>query len=344
MEPISTRRPRVIRLAFVVAVVAANVWAAQWVTRAPYLSVVPSLRAAASTTLWASVYVVAYSAWKGRCSLPPGIKEVPAMTLHSVVAYIYGLGLIVFATILATLGFSSPASLNFVCGMTAVCLSDTLERAHEPWFQRVAVASAGVSAAVAVHLIADGEPHFREYAVAVERRDPVALAYGLAIPLLAPFGFYLTRRHSYCSPALVCELIGFAFPFAGLLSALIMCTLPLEPGAADVPNTWALPLFCLPVLFFGVQTALLFSTVDFLCALALALATKHFAAAGDAPDAVLALCFAGVAFLLRLCTCLHRDDEDGRAMCGQPSADEAPPAQALPQKIDIQPPGCPDAV
>jgi hypothetical protein len=253
------------------------------------------------------------------------------MNLRSVIAYIYGLGFIVFATILATLGVSSSATLNFVCGMTAVCISDTLERAHEPWFQRVAVASAGVLAAAAVHLIADGEPRFREYALAIERGDGVAFA---------PFAFYLTRRHSYCSPALVCELIGFAFPFAGLLSALILCTLPLEPGAVDPPYTWLLPLLCLPVLFFGVQTALLFSTVDFLAALALALATKRFVVSGDDPDTLLALCLAGLSFLLRLCTCLHRDDEDGRTMCEPDPPQEAAQPPAQPLKLDIQPPRC----
>jgi hypothetical protein len=318
MEQTSPRRSRIIRLAFLVAVLAANIAAVQWAIRVPYLGVAPSMRLAAATTLWSAVYVAVYTAWRGRCTLPSGIKEVPAMNLRTVIVYIYGLGLGVFATILATLGVSGCATLNYVCGMTAVCIGDTLERAYEPWFRRMAVAVAGISGAAAVHLIANDEPHFQEYALAIERRDAVAIAYGLVVPLVAPFAFYLTRRHSYSSPALIRELIGFAFPFAGLLSALILCTLPPEPGASE-NLLWGgalLPLFCLPVLFFGVQTALLFSTVDFLCALALVLGTKHFVVATDSPDALLALCFAGIAFLLRLCTCLHRDDVDGRDMCG----------------------------
>jgi hypothetical protein len=342
----SARRPRVIRLAFLVAVVAANTAAVQWAAPAPYMGVVPSMRLAAATTLWASLYVVLYSAWRGRCALPQGVKEVPAMSLHTVIAYIYGLGLVVFATILATLGVSSSATLNFVCGLAGVCVGDTLERAYEPWFRRAAVVLAGISAAAAAHLVASDEPLFREYALAVEGRDPVAIAYALVIPLTAPFAFYLTRRHSYSSPALVCELIGFAFPFAGLLSALILCTLPPPPGAPE-RLLWPaalLPLFCLPVLFFGVQAALLFSTVDFLCAMALALATKHFASFPSAPDAVLALCFAGLAFLLRLCTCLHRDEVDGRTMCGaDPEKAELKQALQPGWSADAPEEGCQDA-
>ena len=330
MEPISTRRPRIIRLAFLVAVVAANTAAVQWAIAVPYMGVIPSMRLAAATTLWSAAYVTLYSACKNRCTLPAAVKEVPAMSLHTVIAYIYGLGFVVFATILATLGVSSAATLNFMCGMTGVCVSDTLERAHEPWFRRLAVVLAGVCAAVAAHLVATDEPLFRDYALAIERNDSVAIAYGLVIPVLAPFAFYLTRRQSYCSPALVCELIGFAFPCAGLLSVLILCTLVPDPSAAEnlFGTPALLPLFCLPVLFFGVQTALLFSTVDILCALGLALTTKHFSVYPGSPDAVLALCFAGLAFLLRLCTCLHRDDADGRDIFA-PGPERAEQKQAI---------------
>ncbi len=333
-----SRRPQIVRLAFLVAMVGAHVGVVQWAAPAPYLGVVPSVRLAAAVTLWAAAYAALVSAWVGRCALPPAVREVPDMSLRSVIVYIYGLGFVVFATVLATLGVSSSAALNFVCGMAAVCVCDTLERAHESWFRRAAIATAGVCAAVAVHLVASNEPHFNEYALAIEARDPTALAYALGIPLIAPLAFFLARRQSYCSPALVCELIGLAFPCAGLLSALVLCTLPPGPypTGALLWSAAPLPFLGLPVLFFGVQTALLFSTVDFLCALGLALATKRFAATPDGPDALLALCFAGLAFLFRLCTCLHRDDVDGRAMCG---ADQKDAIQS-PRSADGPAPEC----
>lgn len=72
-----------------------------------------------------------------------------------------------------------------------------------------------------------------------------------------------------------------------------------------------LPLTSGLVLFFAVQSALLYSTVDFLAAGAFVSAAKHFAYRLPQPEAVWAMSFATVAFVVRLCASNACDEEPG---------------------------------
>ena len=305
-------RPRVIRLAFLVGVVAVNLGVAQWmVAPAPFLGVIPSVRLAAAVTLWANAGMTLYMVGRARCGLPSVVKEVPAMSLPSVVVYIYGLGCVVFAMFLASMGVSSSSTLNFACGMMVVCVSDTVERGGESWLRRVLGVVTGVCSVTAVHLVAHSDPLFGDYSNSMEAGDAGTVVYSFVIPLGAPLVFYFARGRPSCTPALVRELVVLAFPFAVVLSVLALWLLPSDAsplGAIAAPAA-LLSLTGGVVLFFGVHTAMLFSTVDFLCALSLALSVKSFALGPEsAPDALLAVCFSGLAFLFRLWACLQEDE------------------------------------
>lgn len=79
-----------------------------------------------------------------------------------------------------------------------------------------------------------------------------------------------------------------------------------------------LPLTSGLVLFFAVQSALLYSTVDFLAAGAFVTAAKHFAYRLPQPEAVWAISFATVAFVVRLCASNACDEEPGPRTDGLP--------------------------
>ena len=73
--------------------------------------------------------------------------------------------------------------------------------------------------------------------------------------------------------------------------------------------TAALPLTSVLILFFAMQSVLLYSTIDFLTATAFVTAVKFFVHRVPDPEAVLAMSLASVAFLLRLCTSPVFDDD-----------------------------------
>ena len=64
----------------------------------------------------------------------------------------------------------------------------------------------------------------------------------------------------------------------------------------------ALPLSAVLVLFFAIQSVLLYSTADFLTAAAFVNAAKFFACQPSDPGAIVAMSLAAVALMLRVCS------------------------------------------
>ena len=343
-----------IRMAILIGAMAGNSALAQVGRDGPYAPVPEAVREGAYVVLWTAAYMGVYALWHR----PPAYKELPRLNLQSVIIYVYGLGLLVFATAYACLALSSICLLNYFVSAFCTCVADVLHRAQEPASQRAATVAVAAAAVAAVLCVAAGEEDFALFARVVEEGDWASVIYGVLVPVAAPLGLQFARTGRLGSPGIVFELIHLAVPFA-VITALValdflgaaplparrdnlaawaysnepetprpglnasgppapdLAMLPREIGARFLgltPAQIARPLMPFTsglVLFFAVQSALLYSTVDFLVAGGFVAAAKHFAYRLPQPEAVWAMSFATGAFVVRLCASSACDEEQG---------------------------------
>lgn len=224
-------RNDVIRQAILIAVLSTNAWLSEYACGTTdgksrgYTDVVSTVRAGSIAVLWASIYLIIASLWCGR----PHTKELPKLTMQTIWAHVYGLGLLVFVTIYCLLGVSSGCTAAYFMALAGISLDDVLARHRETYTRRASMlicAILGMSTGV---LASYKAPDFDRLADAVDTGNWFVIVCGGVLPLASPFLFNFIRGQRRYAPMTVLEFIHFAMPFAAILSVVVLCTLSVIP-------------------------------------------------------------------------------------------------------------------
>lgn len=268
---------------------------------------------------------------------------LPDLSVKSVLVYVYGLGLLVFVTVYCLLDLGQARYFYFAA-WTGIAAEDVLERYAERWPRKALFFlcnALSLAAFVGRALVA---PDMYEAIEAFLAGNYYVFVFGLVLPMCSPL-IYLTIRHRrFYNPITVMEFIHLAMPFAVHTSVSTLLSLSLMDPGADLQalvssgngTRWADPnatevvaaarlvtaadvatpllvLTMVPILFFAVQTTLLYSIADFLCPAALVMSAKHFALNQNADGSTVFIFLAASgAFCARVYMCFHdRDDYAG---------------------------------
>jgi hypothetical protein len=279
-------------------------------------------------------------------------KGLPDLSVKSVLVYVYGLGLLVFVTVYCLLDLGQ-ARYFYVAAWSGIAAEDVLERYAERWPRKTLFFlcnALSLAAFVGRALVA---PDMYEAIEAFLAGNYYVFVFGLVLPMCSPLIYLAIRHKRFYNPITVMEFIHLSMPFAVHTSVSTLLSLSLmEPTADSQPifllfnlsanetgrptnataalipaslvtqerlvtaadvATPLLVLIMVPILFFAVQTTLLYSIADFLCPAALVMSAKHFALNQNA-DASTVFIFmsASGAFCARVYMCFNdRDDYAG---------------------------------
>lgn len=279
------------------------------------------------------------------------VKGLPDLSVKSVLVYVYGLGLLVFVTVYCLLDLGQ-ARYFYIAAWTGIAAEDILERYAERWPRKALFFLCNALSLAAFVGKALAAQDMYEAIEAFLAGNYYVFVFGLALPMCSPVIYLAIRHRRFYNPMTVMELIHLSMPFAVHTSVSTLLSLSLmEPTedprsalqatshandtsqlvndtvtlAAAVLTTQerlvttadvATPLLVLtmvPILFFAVQTTLLYSIADFLCPAALVMSAKHFSLNqnSDASTVFIFLAASG-AFCARVYMCFHdRDDYAG---------------------------------
>jgi uncharacterized membrane protein len=351
------------RMAVMTTLFGVNLGLCEMASGVPDLDIAETLQLAAAATLWACVYIAIGSVICRR----PLLKAVPdTMTLANIWAYVYGLGLIVFTTALGALGTNLIVTSNFLWCLGGVAMDDLLVRTGDPLPRHATLFAAIGLALVGSTLTLFANEDAVTTGRGLPEGDWSALAGGIFLPLLTPLLYGGIRGPRHYSVTTILELISFAMPFAAILSGIILITLhspapapaaPPAPPFYEVARNYTLmgevggqaaarvvarlqeirrssylipllPLTMLPTIYFAVQTALLYSTADFIVCMALAFAAHTLCHNAGRHGAATALCVALGGMLARAFACWQdANSEAGRAFRSE--VEEAPTPSLL---------------
>lgn len=357
------------RQAIMIVIFAANAYFSQIAAgvRNPGLaSVVDTVRTGSLAILCIAGSLLLNALWCGR----PILQDIPRLTMSTIWLHVYGLGILVFASVYCLLGISTSCTAAFVFALAGVGVDDLLVRSKDTFKRRAAHLACTIFAVMTFLFMALYSKDSVVFSQAVDRGEWFVIFFAGILPLCAPFLFCFTRGPKHYTPLTVFEFINFAMPFAVMLAVVVLCSLsvippvqtplplintdsnspsrrPLHPKhnysagenysfvvhvqetlddvtAADVALPF-LPITMLPTLFVVIQTALLYTCVDFLSAFSIVYAAKHFAYNIEEAHAPYVLAFAGLAFCLRLYTCFsEKDDEENQAYKEQYNTEDEP--------------------
>lgn len=300
-------------------------------------TVVRTLGVGCYATLGVAALLCLRSLAFGKAAVP----HMPSLSFYTIVVYVYGLGLLVFVSVYCLLDLS--ASRNFyLATLSGIALADQLERSRDSLARQAFLALATVASALVFALKASLAPDAEEVFRAVVAGHSFVFFFGIALPMTAPMVFLAIRGRRFYAPITVMEFIHLSMPFAvhaslnTLLSLSLVSyspvadyislniTLPPIPNSTDLVNgarlvtaadvaTPLLALLMMPVLFFAVQTTLLYSTTDFVVPAAVVTAFRHFAENQNLEPSTVAIVFAATAaFTARIYTCFRdKTDNEG---------------------------------
>jgi hypothetical protein len=197
-----------------------------------YTDVVSAVRAGSVATLYLAAFLFVVALWCGR---PTMITELPPLTMHTIWAHVYGLGLLVFVSVYCLLGISSCCTCAYIIAIAGVGMDDIIIRHRDALAKRAALLFCTVFAAAAVIVATAESPDWNEFADTVDAGNWFVIACGAVLPLASPFIYTLVRGPRHYTPGMVVEFIYFAAPFAVILSVVVLCTLsvlPQQPPAA----------------------------------------------------------------------------------------------------------------
>jgi hypothetical protein len=284
------------------------------------------------------------------------------MTVMNIGGYVYGLGLALFVFFYASAMVSLHSLESLMLGLLLVCADDVVVRWNKDTaVRRATIFASFILSSAAMRLVtatAAGPENLSDYWSSAS-----TIAFEVALPACTPVLVMLLRRPAHYPPRVVVELIHFAMPFAFILAAAVcLCLDPELPAARPIARTHGnlslhgtllrnvtklstqanysglspyenlyiyplLPLTLIPIVFFAVQSALLYSTADFTACVALVAAGKLLVLHGDrAQDAALALCVGGISFMLRVYACCQ-DEGDKTGFMYYEDEEEAVPLQ-----------------
>lgn len=229
------------RQAILLTFIGVNAIASEYATGAStvggYTNVVSAVRTGAITVLWLALYLLVSAVWCGR----PVIKELPILTMQSIWAHVYGLGLLVFVSVYCLLGVSSGCTAAFLMSCVGVSFDDIIVRHRENFTKRAALFLCSIMSAATAVLTSYKAPDFRGLADSVDAGNWFVIACGGVLPLASPFLYNFIRGTRRYSPCEAMEFIRFATPFAVILSLVVLCTLSVMPAMPEPPTP--APLF-----------------------------------------------------------------------------------------------------
>ena len=238
-------RRDVVRQAILIASLGANAALSEvatgvWGGGGGLADVVSTVRAGSVTTLWIAAYLMVGAAWCGR----PAIKELPPLTMQTIWAHVYGLGLLTFASVYCLLGVSSSCTAGYTIAVAGVSLEDIIIRQSDGYTKRAALFLCTVLSAAAVVLAAWDSPDIPAFVDAVDAGNWFVTTCGAILPLVSPLLYIWVRGPMHYTPGMVVEFIYFAAPFAVILSFVVLCTLSVIATPPPMPPPTPLePLF-----------------------------------------------------------------------------------------------------
>jgi len=321
------------------------------------LNPIEAVQFGAMIILWGGIYIVIGSHLLHR----PILRRIPQMTITNIWCLVYGLGLILFATVYCCTGANAIAQNGFMWGIGALVADDTQIRSskNDPILRIITLFTCALIATAANTMSSLTDPYNAVAGQGVNEGLWSCIVGVLFLPVLAPFLYYGIREQRHYTVTTIVELIQFAMPFASILSATMLITLHTEPAAEEtrVPlmkmlwnysliseagaetatrlsmqmqrlpwNSYLIPLLpitILPTLFFSVQTAYLFATVDFLVPMALAMAIRAVARNPQHTSCIIGIVLAIAALVGRAFVCyMDEDQESGRVFISEDVEDD----------------------
>jgi len=230
-------RRDVVRQAVLIASLGANAALSEvatgvWGGEGGFADVVSTVRAGGVATLWMALYLMAAEMCCGRAV----IKELPPLTMQTIWAHVYGLGLLAFVTVYCLLGVSSSCTAAYAVAVAGVSLEDILIRHSDGFTRRAALLLCTVLSAAAVVLAAWDSPDLKGFADAVDAGNVFVITCGAILPLVSPLLYSVVRGPMHYTPRMVVEFIYFASPFAVILSVVVLCTLSVISTPPPMPR------------------------------------------------------------------------------------------------------------
>jgi hypothetical protein len=337
------------RILVMTALLCANLAIGELVAGTPTLDILETVQLGAAVILCSAVYLVIGALACHR----PILKPIPTMTVPNIWGLVYGLGLVVFTAVYATLGVNSFVSTAFTWALAAVACDDLVARSLQPLPRTAAFMTSLVLSLAATIAISVSDADRAMASAGIDEGQWSCIAWGIVVPVLTPVLFLTTREHRHYTTPTVLEFVQFAMPFAIILSVILLVSLhpPPRPETSslyDLLSNYTLmtevgaraaaqalervrqiqqgaflvplaPLTALPTVFFAVQTPLLYATADFVTCMTLALAARAVWHHPESPAAPFIACAAVGSTLARGIACiLDPDSEAARAFPEDP--------------------------
>lgn len=255
----------------------------------------------------------------------------PRLSFENVIVHVYGLGLIIFATVYCITGVSGDATAYFFLVMTGIGIDDMLSRTRDATLRRSLLFLCALLAGVSNICSALTVKGAGETVQAVVDQQWFSVSYGIVLPVSVPWVYFAVRGKRFYNPVTIYDFLHFGMPFAVILSATALTALTLVEHRAPSPLNASLtaanatddgrlvtaadvatPLLCLnmlPTVFLAIQSTLLYSTVDFLSVSAVVAAFKALAEREPSTLIIVSFVSASFAFSLRVYAC-YRDEND----------------------------------
>jgi len=302
----------------------------------------------------------------------PRVKNLPSISVKSVVIYVYGLGLLVYVSIYCLLDLSMARNF-YLIALAGISVDDIIERSHDSPPRKALIAICAACSLGAFIVKGMLSPDRDEVIRALADGRVYVFFFGFALPALAPIVYLAIRSRRLYTPITVMEFMHIAMPFAVHASVSTLLSLSLISTDAsfdlnstetthfdlnatltphfDLNATVAMPnatqiaesiqqtarlvtsadvatpllaLVMIPVIFFAIQTTLLYSIADFLAPAAIVAGFRHAAEAPSAePWTVFVVLAGSAAFFCRVYVCIRDcDDRAGVLYSSEVDLDE----------------------
>jgi hypothetical protein len=317
-----------IRLALLLAVLGLNAVLSHYAFKGPRSAPVISAVRVGSYAVLAMALVLAGQACAcGRRRQ----QQHPRLSLENVIVYVYGLGLVIFASAYCLLFVSGDATSTFFTQLTAIAVDDMFVRTRDATLRRSLLFFCAIFAGASNICTALSSQGTGETVEAMLKQNWFPVVVGIVLPAFVPWIYFGVRGKRFYNPVTIYDFLNFGTPFAVILAITVLLR-PYEgeppvlfPGNESLANATiklvttsdvATPLLCLnmlPTVFLAIQCTLLYSTVDFLSASAVAGSFKALAESEPTPLVIVAFVSASVAFSVRVYAC-YRDEDDRCSM------------------------------
>ena len=316
-----------IRLALMLAVLGLNATLSHYAfSKSNGSPILSSVSLASYAVLSMAAVFVAQACLCGRRDQQP---KHPRLSVENVIVHVYGLGLVIFVTVYCVAGVSGDATAIFFIMTTVVSLDDMFTRTRDATLRRSLLFFCALLAGASNACSALASSDAGETIQAIVDQQWFSVSYGLILPCTIPWVFFALRGKRFYNPVTIYDFLHFGMPFAVILSVTALTgltlvgQLPQAPpaNASAVHNATArlvsaadvaAPLLCLnmlPTVFLAIQSALLYSTVDFITVYSVVASFRALAEREPGTLVIAAFVASSVAFSARVYAC-YRDESD----------------------------------